>query len=206
MSDEQAGTVDAKMLNDWRTNYNLVGRTPAEAMRWWHDHMNGKAPAGAVAALGLCINEIERLTAALQWEQSRAERQGTHADGCADWGPAHYECAIRERDDLRRQLAEAERDAKHETLSGDERWRVSAIEPLIVLRRIDAAKLGAVADADQQGKLTIKTRLRAIADCIHALHRAHSAQPVQAMGTGATGNATNAEQGSTAHAGERPAN
>jgi len=111
-----------------------------------------------------------------------------------------------ERNELRRQLAEAERDAKHEPLSDDERWWVSAIEPLIVLRRIDAAKLGAVADADQQGKLMIKTRLRAIADCIHALHRAHSAQPVQAMGTGATGNATNAEQGSTAHAGERPAN
>lgn len=28
--------------------------------------MDGKAPAGVVAALGLCINEIERLTAALR--------------------------------------------------------------------------------------------------------------------------------------------
>ena len=104
--------IDAKMLSDWRINYGLVSRTPAEAMNWWHDHMNGKAPAGAVAALGLCINEIERLTAALQWEQSRADRQGTHGDGCADWGPAHYECAIRDRDELRRQLDEAERDAR----------------------------------------------------------------------------------------------
>ncbi len=56
--------------------------------------------------------EIERLTAALQYEQHRADRQGTHGDGCADLGPAHYECAIRERDELRRQLAEAELDAR----------------------------------------------------------------------------------------------
>lgn len=55
--------IDAKMLSDWRINYGLVGRTHAEAMRWWHDNMDGKAPAGAVAALGLCIDEIERLTA-----------------------------------------------------------------------------------------------------------------------------------------------
>ena len=64
--------------------------------------------------------EIERLTAALQWEQSRAERLGTHGPGCADWGPSHYECAIRERDDLRRQLdeARAERDAMSNVLPG----------------------------------------------------------------------------------------
>jgi len=47
------------------------------------------------------LAEIERLTAALQYEQHRADRQGTHGDGCADWGPSHYECAIRERDELR---------------------------------------------------------------------------------------------------------
>mgnify|MGYP007100091390 CR=1 FL=1 len=55
--------IDDKMLSDWRSNYGLVDRTPAEAMRWWHDRMDGKAPAGAVAALGLCIGEIERLRA-----------------------------------------------------------------------------------------------------------------------------------------------
>ena len=57
--------IDAKMLSDWRINYGLDTRTPAEAMRWWHDSMDGKAPAGAVAALGLCIDELERLRAAL---------------------------------------------------------------------------------------------------------------------------------------------
>lgn len=57
--------IDDKMLSDWRINYGLDTRTPAEAMRWWYDRMDGKAPAGAVAALGLCIDEIERLRAAL---------------------------------------------------------------------------------------------------------------------------------------------
>lgn len=67
------------------------------------------------------LAEIERLRAVAQHEADCAEayraqvetmiaerdgRQGTHADGCADWGPSHYECAIRERDELRRQLDE----------------------------------------------------------------------------------------------------
>ena len=59
MSDQ----IDATMLSDWRINYGLDTRTPAEAMRWWYDRMDGKAPAGAVAALGLCIDEIDRLRA-----------------------------------------------------------------------------------------------------------------------------------------------
>jgi len=41
-------------------------------------------------------NENARLTGALQWEQNRAERIGTHGEGCWKWGPSHYECARRE--------------------------------------------------------------------------------------------------------------
>lgn len=50
----------------WKINYGLDKRTPQEAMQWWHDGnggYGGMAPAGAVAALGLCLLEIERLRA-----------------------------------------------------------------------------------------------------------------------------------------------
>lgn len=49
------------MIQSWKANYGLDKRTPEDAARWWHDVFNGMAPAGAVAALGLCIQEIERL-------------------------------------------------------------------------------------------------------------------------------------------------
>ena len=39
--------------------------------------------------------EIERLNAAIKWEQNRAERIGTHGPGCEKWGSAHFECALR---------------------------------------------------------------------------------------------------------------
>ena len=47
------------LIATWRTNYGLDRRTPEEAMRWWSDNNIGQAPAGAVAALGLCLEAID---------------------------------------------------------------------------------------------------------------------------------------------------
>ena len=71
--------IDAKTINCWKLNYGLDNRTPADAMRWWHDNDNGRAPAGAVAALGLCLDEIEALKATI----SRLLRYAYHEEECA---------------------------------------------------------------------------------------------------------------------------
>jgi len=49
----------------------------------WNDH------------LGTAHAEIKRLTACLKWEQNWLERVGTHSEGCWQWGPGHYQCALR---------------------------------------------------------------------------------------------------------------
>lgn len=56
------------------------------------------------------LDEIERLNNALNYEQYRTGRQGTHAEGCYKWGPEHYECAMPQLDAerKRRELAESQ--------------------------------------------------------------------------------------------------
>jgi hypothetical protein len=55
--------------------------------------------------------EVERLNKALQWEQNRSERIGTHGPGCHTWGPAHYECLLR----VNAELADALKELVYET-------------------------------------------------------------------------------------------
>jgi hypothetical protein len=62
------------MISCWKFNYGLDTRTPADAMRYWDERCNGMAPAGAVAALGLCIEHIERLRAELDAARRDAEQ------------------------------------------------------------------------------------------------------------------------------------
>jgi hypothetical protein len=50
--------------------------------------------------------ENVRLNKALQWEQNRAGRIGTHSHGCHTWGPAHYECLLRVNAELVASLEE----------------------------------------------------------------------------------------------------
>lgn len=61
----------------------------------------------ALAERNSLQSENARLTKALRYGQHLAERIGTHGPGCADRGPAHYECLLGERDTLRGKLDEA---------------------------------------------------------------------------------------------------
>ena len=68
--------ITAAMVECWRINYGLNERSPSDAMRWWTDNNGGMAPAGAVAALGLLLQEREELAAEV--ERVTAERDNYH--------------------------------------------------------------------------------------------------------------------------------
>ncbi|MBP9032541.1 MAG: hypothetical protein KBG29_01520 [Pseudomonadales bacterium] len=65
----------------WKINYGLDNKSPADAMRWWNDNNNGMAPAGAVAALGLCLEEMERMRATIE----RLREYARHTPACYWW-------------------------------------------------------------------------------------------------------------------------
>jgi hypothetical protein len=76
--------------------------------------------------------EIERLNKALQWEQNRSERIGTHGPGCHTWGSQHYECLLRVNAELVGALQMGYADTmdyiqrNHLTGSENNRWLVLA--------------------------------------------------------------------------------
>ena len=53
--------ITQDMIDCWRANYGLDQRSPADAARWWCDSTYGMAPSGAVAALGLVLQELDAL-------------------------------------------------------------------------------------------------------------------------------------------------
>jgi len=87
---------------------NLARNGADDEQRQWGDDLRTAA------------DEIERLRKALRYEQHILSREGTHGPDCATWGPAHYECAMREIERLR---AERDESAQIKCLV-DIRWAV----------------------------------------------------------------------------------
>jgi hypothetical protein len=54
-------SITQDMIDCWRVNYGLGDRTPEDAARWWEETPRGMAPSGAVAALGLLMQEREAM-------------------------------------------------------------------------------------------------------------------------------------------------
>ncbi len=64
--------IDDETINRWRANYGLVERNPIQAAQFWEMTNGGMAPAGAVAALGICLDELAEMQAELA--EARRER------------------------------------------------------------------------------------------------------------------------------------
>lgn len=77
--------IDQATIDCWRANYGLDKRTPAQAARYWSEACAGMAPAGAVAALGVALDELaaDRKDAErYRWLRDRAVREAGPVPYC----------------------------------------------------------------------------------------------------------------------------
>lgn len=63
--------ITPEMIECWRKNYGIDKERPEEAAKWWADHCDGMAPAGAVAALGLLLQKRVTVEEAVAAERER---------------------------------------------------------------------------------------------------------------------------------------
>ena len=74
------------------------------------DARNERMPLDVYASISSELRRLsaenERLNNALQSEQNRFERIGTHGPGCHTWGHRHYECLLRQYKSLLEALEE----------------------------------------------------------------------------------------------------
>ena len=78
-------------MNKQHTPHVTVTNASGDALK-----LGEPVTSSAAAELLRQQHEIERLNAALKWEQDRSEHIGTHGQGCHTWGSRHYECLLRE--------------------------------------------------------------------------------------------------------------
>lgn len=92
-------------------------------------------------------DEIARLNAALQYEQDRSGRIGTHGVGCWAWGPQHYECALSELQS---------RDATIARLEGEAaQWKADSADEFLKRQKAEAALSEAVKVVEQIGRMRL---------------------------------------------------
>lgn len=88
--------ISDDMIACWKGHYGLDQRSPRDAARSWADRYAGMAPAGAVEALGLCFQEIERLRSAAKvfekpsaWMSAESAQRLREGGNCKGAVPVH---------------------------------------------------------------------------------------------------------------------